>query len=68
VEGLRWPRPVRPGDALHVEMEVLEARPSRSRPDRGIVRVRSTTLNQSAEVVQTMITALFVPRRGSSIR
>jgi len=63
VEELRWPRPVRPGDTLHVEVEVLEVRPSHSHPDRGIVRVRNTTLNQRSEVVQTMVTALFVPRR-----
>jgi acyl dehydratase len=63
VDELRWPRPVRPGDTLHVEVEVLEVRPSRSHPDRGIVRVRNTTLNQKKEVVQTLVTALFVPRR-----
>ena len=64
VEELRWPHPVRPGDTLHVEVEVLEVRPSHSHPDRGIVRVRNTTLNQRSEVVQTMVTALFVPRRS----
>ena len=63
VEQLRWPRPVRPGDTLHVEAEVLELRPSRSHPTRGIVRVRNTTFNQKGEPVQTMETALFVPRR-----
>src|SRR6478736_9912583 len=44
-EELRWPRPVRPGDVLRVESEVLELRPSRSRPDRGIVRMRNTAFN-----------------------
>jgi len=63
VDELRWPRPVRPGDTLHVDVEVLEVRPSRSHPDRGIVRVRNTTRNQKEEVVQTLVTALFVPRR-----
>ena len=63
VDQLRWPRPVRPGDTLHVEAEVIEVRPSRSRPERGIVRVRNTTLNQNGETVQTMETSLFVPRR-----
>jgi acyl dehydratase len=63
VEELRWPRPVRPGDTLHVETEVLEVRPSRSHPDHGIVRVRNATLNQAGEIVQTMVTALYVPRR-----
>ena len=65
VEELRWPRPVRPGDTLHVEVEVLEVRPSRSHLDRGIVRVRNLTLNQRNEAVQTMVTALFVPRRNA---
>src|SRR5450755_2291918 len=43
---LTWPRPTRPGDVLHVESEVLAVTPSRSRPDRGIVTLRSETLNQ----------------------
>ena len=59
----RWPRPVRPGDELRVESEVLEVRPSRSRPDQGLLRVRNTTLNQNNEAVQTMIANLIVPRR-----
>lgn len=63
VEELRWPRPVRPGDTLHVETEVLEVRPSRSHPDHGILRVRNATVNQTGETVQTMVTALYVPRR-----
>ena len=62
----RWPRPVRPGDELRVESEVLEVRPSRSRPDQGMVRVRNTTLNQNDEPVQTMIANLVVPRRPAS--
>jgi acyl dehydratase len=66
VDQLRWPRPVRPGDTLHVEAEVLEVRPSRSHPDRGIVRVRNTTVNQAGATVQTMETALFVPRRSTA--
>src|SRR5881397_1381520 len=44
---LRWPRPVRPGDQLRVESEVLEVRPSRSRPQQGLVKLRTTTLNQN---------------------
>ncbi len=61
---LAWPRPVRPGDELTVVSEVLEVRPSRSRPDRGMVTVRSETLNQQGEVVQTMVAKLVVPRRA----
>jgi acyl dehydratase len=60
---LRWPRPVRPGDELHVESEVLEVRPSKSRPDQGLVKVRTNTLNQHGEVVQTSVGNLVVPRR-----
>jgi acyl dehydratase len=59
----RWPRPVRPGDELRVESEVLEVRPSRSRPDHGLIKVRTTTLNQNGEAVQVSIGNLVVPRR-----
>ena len=59
----RWPRPVRPGDELRVESEVLEVRPSRSRPDQGLLKVRTTTLNQNGEPVQISIGNLMVPRR-----
>ena len=59
----RWPRPVRPGDELHVESEVLEVRPSRSRPGQGLLKVRTTTLNQMGEPVQISIGNLMVPRR-----
>ena len=60
---LRWPRPVRPGDELHVEIEVLEVRPSKSRPDQGMIKVRTTTLNQKDEPVQVSIGNLVVRRR-----
>jgi len=59
----RWPHPVRPGDELHLESEVLEVRPSKSRPDIGLVKVRTTTLNQNGEPVQILIANLIVPRR-----
>jgi len=59
----RWPRPVRPGDELRVESEVLEVRPSRSRPDQGLITVRTNTLNQNDEAVQVTIGNLVVPRR-----
>ena len=65
-EELRWPRPVRPGDELHIESEVLEVRPSQSRPDRGLVKVRTTTLNQHGEAVQVIVGTLLVPRRSKS--
>lgn len=63
VDELRWPRPVHPGDLLHVESEVLEIRPLRSRPEQGLAKVRVTTLNQNNEPVQIMTCNLFVLRR-----
>ncbi len=65
---LRWPRPVRPGDELRVESEVLELRPSRSRPGQGLIKVRTTTLNQDGEAVQIAVGTLVVPRRPTSVR
>ncbi|MGH2375052.1 MAG: MaoC family dehydratase [bacterium] len=62
----RWPRPVRPGDELRIESEILEVRPSRSRPDRGLIKVRTTTLNQNDEAVQVTIGTFVVPRRPTS--
>jgi acyl dehydratase len=52
---LRWHMPVRPGDTLHVAAEVMEVRPSSSKPDRGIVRFRVSTLNQQGQTVQTVV-------------
>jgi acyl dehydratase len=60
---LLWTTPVRPGDTLHVECEVLEVTPSRSKPDRGTVVARSDTINQHGEIVQTFTARLIVPRR-----
>lgn len=60
---LRWPRPVRPGDELHVQCEVLDVRPSKSRPQQGVVKVRTTTLNQDGQAVQISVGNLIVPRR-----
>jgi acyl dehydratase len=60
---ISWSRPVRPGDELHVESEVLEVRPSRSRPHQGLVKMRSTTFNQNDEPVQELVANLIVPRR-----
>ena len=64
-EQLSWPRPVRPGDRLTVRSEVLETRPSRSKPDRGMIRVRVDTLNQNDEVVQSFIGQLVVLKRSA---
>ena len=64
-EELRWPRPVHPGDVLRVESEVLGLRPSKSQPDRGVVRVRNTTLNQDGQAVMVQVVTMTVPRRLS---
>ena len=64
-DDLRWPRPVRPGDELSVEVEVLEVRPSKSRPEQGLLKIRTTTLNQRGETVQVSVGNLVVPRRSA---
>lgn len=60
---IAWPRPTRPGDVLSVDSEVVEITPSRSRPDRGMVAMRSETRNQRGEVVQSFTMKLVVQRR-----
>jgi acyl dehydratase len=60
---ISWPIPTRPGDVLSVESEVLKVLASRSRPDRGIVTIRSKTHNQAGEIVQVMTAKLVVFRR-----
>jgi acyl dehydratase len=62
---IAWPKPTRPGDVLHVEAEILEVTPSRSKPDRGMVLMRSETRNQNGEPVQISTMKLVVPRRPS---
>jgi acyl dehydratase len=64
LDELRWPRPVRPGDELRVESEILEVRPSTSRPGTGWIKVRTTTLNQDGEAVQLYVGNLIVQSRG----
>jgi acyl dehydratase len=61
---LAWLKPVRPGDELRAESEILETRESRSRPGEGLVKVRVTTLNQHGEAVQTFTPTLLVTRRA----
>jgi len=63
VEELRWPLPVRPGDELRVESEVLEVRPSKSHPRQGLIKVRTMTLNRNGEAVQVFVVNLIAPRR-----
>lgn len=63
VETLRWPRPVRPGDVLTANVEVIAARASKSQPAHGIVKLRTTTTNQRGEPVQVMLSNVLVRRR-----
>jgi acyl dehydratase len=63
-----WPRPTRPGDLLQVESEIVEIAPSRSRPDRGMVTLRSETRNQRGETLQNLTARLVVPRRAPAGR
>jgi acyl dehydratase len=62
---VRWLEPTRPGDVLHLVSEIVELRLSRSRPDRGIVRVHIETLTEAGVLVQTIIATLLVPTRPS---
>jgi acyl dehydratase len=60
---LTWLKPVRPGDELRVQIEIVEIRESRSRPEHGVVKVRIATVNQHGETVQTFTPTIFVERR-----
>ena len=62
IERLAWTRPVRPGDVLHVVVEIEEMRVSASQPTRGLIRFKTTTINQDGHTVQTMVGIVFVPR------
>ena len=66
VDELRWPNPVRPGDVLQVETEIVDLRESRSKPNHGIIRLRNATSNQRGEVVQTMMASAIVPKRKAN--
>jgi len=60
---ISWPRATRPGDELHVESEVMAIKPSKSRPERGFVTLKSETFNQKGEVVQLFVVNILVWRR-----
>jgi len=60
---IAWPKPTRPGDTLHVESEIVEITPSRSKPHQGIVTVRGTMFNQNQEAVYVLTAKLLVSRR-----
>ena len=65
-EELSWPRAVRPGDELHAVSEIIEVRASKSRPDRGLIKVRTTTFNQNGEPVMMFTGNLLVPRHAGA--
>lgn len=60
---ISWPRPTRPGDTLRVESEIIEILPSRSKPNQGIVTVKSVTFNQNGEPVQVLTTKILIFKR-----
>jgi acyl dehydratase len=63
VDELRWPNPVRPGDAIHIRVTTLETLPSRSKPDRGVVRARLEAFNQRGEPVLSLTALSILGRR-----
>jgi len=65
IDELRWPAAVHPGDRLRVEIEILEARLSQSKPGYGLIRYRSLTKNQEKKVVQSFIALAILPTRNS---
>jgi acyl dehydratase len=66
IDNLRWTKPVYPGDVLRVRLEVVEARPMASRPSVGLVRSRTSVLNQNDETVLTMEGAGMYRRRSAA--
>jgi acyl dehydratase len=62
---ISWPKPTRAGDVLQVESEVLEIIPSRSKPQRGMAKIRNTTVNQNGEVLQIFTVSVLVHRRNN---
>jgi acyl dehydratase len=62
-ESLRWPQPLLPGDELRIETEVLEVRPSRSRPGWGLLKMRTQTFNQNGDIVQELVANVMAPCR-----
>ena len=63
IDELRWLAPVRPGDTLHSEIEVLEVRPSNTKPDRGIARLKYQAVNQRGEAVLSFIVIHLLRRK-----
>ncbi|HKU97086.1 MAG TPA: MaoC/PaaZ C-terminal domain-containing protein, partial [Vineibacter sp.] len=63
LDELKWPSPVRSGDELRIEAEILDVRPSKSRPGQGLIKVRTVTLNQNDDPVQVTVVNLLALRR-----
>ena len=63
LEEMQWPQPVRPGDELQVQTEILQVRPSLSKPNQGLIKVRNTVANQHYETVLLQTVNLLVLRR-----
>jgi acyl dehydratase len=63
IDELRWLKPVYPGDILHVRGEIVEKTPSRSRPEIGSFRTRTTVTNQDGVAVMTMVSIVLIRRR-----
>ena len=63
MEELKWPTPLVPGDTIHLRVEIIESRASKSRPEIGIVRARVRALREDGTAVQEMIANLIVPAR-----
>lgn len=68
MEEVRWLRPLRPDDTIHMVAEVLELRPSQSRPDRGLVRMRHDTYNQRGELIMTLTCLHFLRRADATVQ
>lgn len=67
LEELSWPRPVRPDDELKINVEILEVRPSRSKPHQGIAKIKTTTLNQHGKAVQVYVANIVVLGRKKDL-
>jgi acyl dehydratase len=63
MDDLRWLKPVRPGDTLRCSAEVLEVSPSRSKPDRGILKLALAARNQMEETVMTVTFIILLKRK-----
>jgi acyl dehydratase len=66
LDNLRWTRPLRPGDTIHVDCEVIGMRPSASKPDRGMLTMRHDTFNQDGELVMTFDCMHLLRRRQAA--